>query len=106
MLEVDEHQHRDRAEDCECARMVNISQSFGIPTIFIRYNPDPFRTDDKKHDPTFSTRTKILKLCLDAALNITPDNLQLRGFCSMTRIFFNGWKEGGNYQATLLEFEN
>lgn len=43
ILEVDENQHRERPCECEQIRMVNISQSLGCRTVFIRYNPDTFK---------------------------------------------------------------
>jgi hypothetical protein len=43
ILEVDEDQHADRQEYCECARMRNITETLMRPTIFIRYNPDAFK---------------------------------------------------------------
>ena len=54
IVEVDENQHcgynstekSTKAMNCEYARMFNISQSLGgIPTIFIRYNPDKYYND-------------------------------------------------------------
>eukprot|EP00899_Mesostigma_viride_P012584 jgi/Mesvir1/21326/Mv06694-RA.1 len=46
VLEVDEHQHMHYACECEQTRMVNVGQAMGMPTLFIRYNPDGFRVDD------------------------------------------------------------
>ena len=43
ILEVDENQHKSYNADCEKARMINISQSLGMPVIFVRYNPDTFK---------------------------------------------------------------
>lgn len=40
VLEVDEHAHSGYEKDCEIVRMNNISHSLGLPTKFIRYNPD------------------------------------------------------------------
>jgi len=57
IIEVDEHQHREYmcARVCECpesarhckcqqARMIDIGQVAGMPTVWIRYNPDAFQT--------------------------------------------------------------
>eukprot|EP00899_Mesostigma_viride_P001058 jgi/Mesvir1/10953/Mv11494-RA.1 len=46
VLEVDENQHMQYACECEQARMANVGQAMGMPTLFIRYNPDGFRADD------------------------------------------------------------
>jgi hypothetical protein len=43
VLEVDENQHNSYNPECEKARMINISQTIGMPVIFIRYNPDKFK---------------------------------------------------------------
>jgi hypothetical protein len=40
ILEVDERQHEGDAYECEQTRMVNLAQSAGIPTVFLRFNPD------------------------------------------------------------------
>jgi hypothetical protein len=48
ILEVDEDQHADRQEYCECVRMRNITESLMRPTIFIRYNPDGFKQEGRK----------------------------------------------------------
>ena len=39
-LEVDEHQHRSYACECEQIRMINLAEVRGLPITFIRYNPD------------------------------------------------------------------
>ena len=41
VLEVDEHQHK--GVSCEVARMVNITGALGLPTVFVRLNPDGYR---------------------------------------------------------------
>lgn len=43
ILEVDENQHSSYAQNCENARMINISQALFSQVIFIRYNPDNYR---------------------------------------------------------------
>jgi hypothetical protein len=40
VLEVDEYQHKKGEYNCEVKRMRDITQALGIPTLFIRYNPD------------------------------------------------------------------
>jgi hypothetical protein len=40
VLEYDEENHKSYDKDCENACMVNIQQSLGTYTIFIRYTPD------------------------------------------------------------------
>lgn len=50
VLEVDEYQHSYYNIECENTRMINISQPFGMPTIFLRYNPDRFMMKNKVID--------------------------------------------------------
>ena len=61
VLEVDENQHKSYACLCEQQRMVNISQALGMPTLFIRYNPDGF-TNMANNPVNFSevARSKLL----------------------------------------------
>lgn len=40
VVEVDENAHNSYDSDCEAVRMNNIAHSLGLPTKFIRYNPD------------------------------------------------------------------
>jgi glutaredoxin len=43
IVEVDEHQHKGRACECEQVRMVNLTQALQLPTVFIRFNPDEYK---------------------------------------------------------------
>ena len=102
VLEVDEEQHKGRPEQCECARMVNISQSIGLPTVFLRYNPDSFKTEKKRYDPPHSTRMKHLNEVLKYALDLSPDDLV--GYCSVRRLFFDDWKASTVEYGIVLGF--
>jgi hypothetical protein len=92
ILEVDEHQHRDRPCECEQTRMVNVSQSFGgLPTIWIRYNPDeykPFRegTQQKSKQERLNTLKKVLK-------HLLKEKEPLKAYVQVTHLYFNGWKD-------------
>lgn len=59
VLEIDEHQHDSYPCQCEINRMINITQVIGMKTIFIRYNPDSFKSNSK--EPSKIGRLKILK---------------------------------------------
>lgn len=88
VLEVDEHQHKERACECEQTRMVNITSSFGMPTFWIRYNPDDFKgqwsklTENIRHD---ELRRMILH-----CINSPPVNA--RDFCRVIYMYFDGFK--------------
>jgi hypothetical protein len=89
ILEVDEHQHRERAEECECARMVNIFQSFGgIPVKFVRYNPDKYKKNGRSLNPAIGTRMNVLQTHLEYALNDKPVSP-----LSVKHLFYNNERE-------------
>lgn len=104
VLECDEHQHRERACDCEQTRMVNIAQSYGgIPVYFIRWNPDNY-TSGKKPDPIakrHSTIARFIQDIRDGAIEL-PHTL-----LSVFYMYYDGW-EGfeTSHWHTLLEFDN
>lgn len=88
VVENDEWQHKDRLEWCECSRMVNISQSAGLPVVFIRYNPDPYSTEGVTHNPTPNTRRKALLAWVSHLKNTPPEY-----FIGLVQLFFDGFKE-------------
>jgi very-short-patch-repair endonuclease len=60
VVECDEDQHKQYDRDCENTRMVNIQQSLGLYTVFIRYSPDPYKINNKTVPTTSKYRHKIL----------------------------------------------
>jgi hypothetical protein len=121
ILEVDEHQHRDRACECEQTRMVNVSHSFGGPPVqWVRYNPDTYRPGysqrrkrnrrDESDDSDASTdsadslcvagafqrprsvRMRVLARVLQHAL--TADAPRPAGFVTALYLYFDGWQDG------------
>ncbi len=48
IVEVDENQHTQYDESCETTRMNNIMFGLGLPTIFLRFNPDAYMVSNKK----------------------------------------------------------
>jgi hypothetical protein len=103
VVEVDEDQHKGRPEECECTRMVNISQALGLPTVFLRYNPDAFKTNKQRKDPAHSTRMKHLHEVLRYALKLTPE--ELVGYCSVRRLYFDGWTPNKVEYGVVLEWQ-
>ncbi len=45
IIEIDEHAHRGASYQCDEKRMFDVVAKLGLPTIFIRYNPDNKRSD-------------------------------------------------------------
>lgn len=59
VLECDEYAHAGYEQECETVRMNNISTGLGLPTLWIRYNPDLPRTSDNQR------HTKLIKTLKD-----------------------------------------
>ena len=71
IVEVDEHQHKTNAPECEQRRMTEIFATVGRPVVFIRFNPDdyvdadgttmesPWKTNPVNH------RTEVPARCTD-----------------------------------------
>jgi hypothetical protein len=105
VVEVDEYQHFSYTPECENTRMINISQSLGGPTMFIRYNPDKYTVSKTKQNIRMSDRYKILKKWLDRCLTMSAESVQKIGFCSFIRLFYNEFNEKNCQWETLLEFD-
>jgi len=98
VLEVDEKQHKDRQEVCECVRMVNVAQSFGgVPVVFVRYNPDEFRGS---RDVSVKNRISVLLGWLQHLRREPPAN-----FLSFVQLFYDGYEESATTLVPVLEFE-
>lgn len=88
VLECDEHQHRDRACECEQVRMINIGQSFGgMPVYFIRWNPDGYASSRQPEDIKRRHRLvgDLLRDILDGR-HALP-----HGLVSAMYMYFDGW---------------
>ena len=83
--------------------MVNISQSLGSPTIFIRYNPDEYKLNGKKKDPPYVSRMKQLELTLRTTLNMKPE--ELIGYCTMRKLYFDEYVKTNTDFYSILDFE-
>jgi hypothetical protein len=63
VVEIDEDQHKQYTKECEFARMSNIYLANGLPTIFIRFNPDDFKVCQLRNKTLLNTKLKnLLKL--------------------------------------------
>jgi len=90
VLECDENQHSGRPCLCEQTRMINITQSFGLPVIFLRYNPDRFKNkNNKKSKILKSTRHKLLLEWLKHTFEMKPKNNE--EFLRVIYMFYNGF---------------
>ena len=108
VLEVDENQHAGRPEECECTRMVNISQSLGLPTHFIRYNPDPYRPEGGKKRVQGDSHAKRMDLLARHLTEMRTEGPverpedKGRGYCTMTRLYFDGWAPAVLSEAEVI----
>jgi hypothetical protein len=101
ILECDENNgHKTREEWCECTRMVNISQSAGMPVVFLRYNPDSFVRNGKARNETMNKRRDILFRWI-AHLKKTPPV----HFLSVMQLFYDEYKEGNESLECILQFD-
>ncbi len=92
VIEVDEHQHqrsRDYSETCEHARMWDIAQALGMPTTFVRFNPDPYKdAAGQRRDPPASQRHKVLLGWVRALMERQP---QPGCFASAMYLYYDGF---------------
>ena len=98
ILEVDEEQHNSRQENCEVIRMKNIAHSLGGPRVwFLRYNPDPYRTNGKQN-PTLNTRHKTLLRTLKRLFSEAPPETD---FITASYLYYDGYTTNGQTDITI-----
>jgi Holliday junction resolvase len=93
IVECDENAHRSYVKACEVARMINLSQAAeGLGVIFIRYNPDPWKTADGK--PGKATPQRRIKTLIDwvkRAMSPESNPAVTGAFCSVKYLFYDGY---------------
>ncbi len=95
IVEVDENQHRSYAEECEQTRMWSIRQALGLPTTFIRFNPDSFKTSTGRPGRASDVkREETLCNWLTTLLKVEPTHS-----CSALYLFYDGWREGSSVKV-------
>lgn len=103
ILECDENQHRERQCDCEQQRMINIGQSFGgLPTHFIRWNPDDYKPKHKNiQQESLTNRHKLVGDLIESILN---NNTQLStdSFVSAFYMYYDNWSTLNDEQWVQL----
>jgi hypothetical protein len=91
ILECDENQHKYRNCICEQTRMINIASSFGgIPTYFIRFNPDDYITESIYKIPErINSRYKNL---VDLLTSIKHNKIKLpTALVSAIYMYYDDW---------------
>ena len=102
ILEVDEYQHRDRIKECETIRMINITQGFHVPCIWIRYNPDDF----KGQKATLRDRHRLLyleKILLQSFAMIPQTNNDI---LRVIYLFFDDFNTSQSLKFESIHCEN
>jgi hypothetical protein len=92
VVEVDEFQHSGYDKKCDIARMDQIQQDYGLPSIFLRYNPDAFNVKGKpckKYNE--SKRLSILVKWLETAFTMKPKSEMEPVLYK--KLFFNDYSE-------------
>lgn len=74
VVEIDEEQHKQYTKECEFARMNNIYLANGLPTVFIRFNPDIYTINKKKYKTQLLTRLNNLLKLIDEYSNKEINN--------------------------------
>jgi hypothetical protein len=102
IIECDEHQHRERACECEQTRMINIGQMFGgIPVYFIRWNPDNYISEDELIQP--EEINKRHKLLGDLLRDIVHNRISLPiALTSALYLYYDGWSGLYNEEWKIL----
>jgi EsV-1-7 cysteine-rich motif len=90
-IEIDEHQHSSYQAECETTRMKEICQAIGMPTIFIRYNPDNYTDSQfKKSKIPKAKREQILVEWVRHCINSSPESDDQ--FLRVIYLFYDGFE--------------
>jgi ribosomal protein L37E len=89
VIEVDEFQHtRGYGPDCEFRRMWDITQAIGMPTTFIRFNPDKWRDKDNKLcDIALTARCQTLVNWINSLIPRETDE----NFANVLYLYYDGF---------------
>ena len=84
IIEIDEDQHKQYDEICENTRMLNIHQAIGLRCVFLRYNPNVFRVNNKVKIVQKQKRLKILLENIKKYMEQIPEDE-----ITVYRLFYN-----------------
>lgn len=102
VVEVDEYQHKGRNCECEQVRMMNMTQVLGLPTIFIRWNPDDY-TPTKGTEVPLSTRLDELVRVIKHFQRISPSKVFPKSqSCGAVYMYFDGDKNVEHKHINIL----
>ena len=103
ILEVDENQHKSKPYECDLKRMCDIAQSLGMHTIFIRYNPNSYRTNGIKYEPSDTKRKDYLM----RVINYCKKEIPIEDTCYLrtTKLYFDNFSES-NFKLEDIDIFN
>jgi hypothetical protein len=96
-IEVDEHQHQSYACECEQTRMINIVHVRGMPTRFIRYNPDTYKPIKGRQVTAVQREKKLIEYIQYAIKN--PPN---ESFADVIYLFYDKYDTTSQIWNTLI----
>lgn len=104
VLEVDEDQHKGRPYECDETRMVNLTHAFGMPCIWIRFNPDSFKAGDGDNvSPRDIRRCDLLIRVLRDSMKDAPQTTA--DFCRVIHLFFDGFDMGQPIEVVPMKVD-
>jgi hypothetical protein len=97
IIEVDEDQHKGKRASCskgeigELARMHEIQNAVGMNCIFLRFNPDTFKVNNKKQSINMNERLKLLVKWIEKCEQMKPE----KDFepVKYKYLFYDNWSE-------------
>jgi hypothetical protein len=75
IIECDEFQHKKYEKSCEEVRMNNIMYGLGLPCVFIRWNPDEYKLNQKVQQISLNQRLKKLEEILQKSAKEVPKEM-------------------------------
>jgi Holliday junction resolvase len=107
IVEVDEDQHKRYPCECDQIRMINLCQDFGgAPVVFIRFNPDKYKSFDGK-----LKKSKIDKRFPDLLKYIDIiKHMPVSSILTVAYLFYDGYDPDhrdiitiNNFKSTVIE---
>ena len=106
VLEVDENQHMSYSCDCEQQRMVNLSQAMGMPTAFVRYNPDGYKAPNGSRAARVREREDALCKWMSHMMKPEASPANRGSFCDVLYLYYDGHVSETASVMTLTSIEN
>jgi hypothetical protein len=96
-VECDENQHEDRNPECELTRMRNLAEVRGQPVVFIRFNPDTYKSKSAAQ-MRVQDRYKVLTHWVRQAVDLGPRPGEV---VSVLKLFYDGFDPGRPHWEAL-----